>query len=306
MTIVQLEYLIEVAKHGSFSTAAEHCFVSQPALSTQISNLENELGATLLDRSSKPIVPTETGAAVIEQARAALAAFRGTREVVGEMKGELSGKVRLGVIPTITPYLMPHFIPVFTRRCPGVTLAVDSIRTAELIDALSRDEIDIGILSGGQSEVKISEQELFDDKLYAYVSPEDPLFAKSSVLVEDIDVRRLMIMSAGNCLRNQVLTLCQERKKINAPFDFVNCSLETLINMVDENTGVTIIPGMAIRYIPRERWAQIKPFAKVNARRSITMAVSPTCIRESLIGAVRESVMEVARNNMVLSEYLIV
>ena len=101
MTIIQLEYLLAVANCGSFSLAAEHCFVTQPSLSMQIKSLEEELGVVLLDRSKKPVIPTEAGEVVLAEIRETLRAYDHIREAVAELKGETSGRLRLGVIPTM-------------------------------------------------------------------------------------------------------------------------------------------------------------------------------------------------------------
>ena len=118
MTIIQLEYLLAVANCGSFSLAAEHCFVTQPSLSMQVKALEEELGVVLLDRSKKPVIPTEAGEVVLEQARETIKAYNYIKEAVSELKGETAGKLRLGVIPTIAPYLLHKFIPAFVRDYP--------------------------------------------------------------------------------------------------------------------------------------------------------------------------------------------
>jgi LysR family hydrogen peroxide-inducible transcriptional activator len=294
MTIIQLEYFLTVANHGSFSAAAERCFVSQPSLSMQISNLEDELGAVLLDRSTKPIVPTEAGQIVLEQAKEAIASFYFVKEKMHTLKGELTGKLRLGVIPTISPFLMPKFIPEFMKRCPKVTLDIRDMFTADIIDALSRDMIDIAILSGGY-QIKIAETKLFNDKLYAYVSPRNPLYSRKSILSEEIDMKQLLILSEGNCLRNQTLKLCKVTKdKIKSSYNFANSSLETLMHMVDVSSAITIIPGMAIDLIPEHKRSQIKPFGKTNAHRKISMAVGHTYVKESIINAVKDSMKAVA------------
>lgn len=98
MTIIQLEYLLAVANFGSFSIAADHCFVTQPSLSMQIKSLESELGVMLLDRTKKPVVPTEAGEVVLQQAREALREYNSIKEVVLQFKGEIAGRIRLGVI----------------------------------------------------------------------------------------------------------------------------------------------------------------------------------------------------------------
>jgi LysR family hydrogen peroxide-inducible transcriptional activator len=293
MTITQLEYFLAVVNYGSFSIAAEHCFVTQPSLSTQIGHLEDEVGMILLVRGSKPIVPTEAGRVLLEQAQEAVSAFYATKEKLNELKGNLSGKLRLGVIPTVSPYLMPWLVLELLKRYPEVTIEIRDMFTADLIDALNRDTIDVAILSGG-IDMKIRETELFKDKLYVYVSPKNKLYGKESVLVQEIDIRELLILSEGNCLRNQILTLCKARKKINLAYDFINGSLETLMHMVDASSCLTIIPGMAIEYIPEEKRKQIKPFGQVDAHRMITLAVGRTYAREALVKAIRESILAAA------------
>lgn len=305
MTIVQLEYFLAVAAHGSFATAAENCFVTAPALSMQISALEAEMGVPLLDRTKKPIVATEAGEAFLEQARKTIVQFSKTREAIGSVKGRLSGNLRIGVVPTITPYLIPHFVPLFSRRCPDVRLRVSDMYTADMVDALARDRIDIGVMLGGRSEVKIRETELFDDRLYMYVAPKNRLFGKEKISIRDVDIDKLLILSEGVCLRNQTLELCQARRAANPPFDFVRCSLETLMQTAENTAGTTIVPSMAIQSIPEERRDRIIPFDVPNARRRITMAVSPTFAREKLVEVVRRTILDVAEERLALSDFLL-
>lgn len=137
MTIIQLEYLLAVANCGSFSLAAEHCFVTQPSLSMQVKALEEELGVVLLDRSKKPVIPTEAGDVVLERARETLRAYNNIRESVAELKGETSGKLRLGVIPTIAPYLLHKFIPAFVRDYPKVELEISEMITSDIVEPRS-------------------------------------------------------------------------------------------------------------------------------------------------------------------------
>lgn len=305
MTIIQLEYFMAVANHGSFSAAAEYCFVTQPTLSAQILNLEEELGVMLFDRNSRPIVVTEAGKVVLEQARKVVAAFYGTREQINNLKGDVSGKLRLGVIPTISPYLMPPFVAEFRKRFPDVKITIHDMFTSDLIDNLNRDMIDIAIMSGGESPVKIKEIDLFDDKLYLYVSPQNELFQRTTpIAIDEIDVSKLLILTNGNCLRNQTLKLCEARRQINPDYDFVASSMETLMRAADIMGGITIIPGMSIGYIPEEKLRQIKPFARVNARRKITMAVGHTFVKEAVVDAVKESIMTV-RESFTMAEFLI-
>ncbi|MGN0091918.1 MAG: LysR substrate-binding domain-containing protein [Alistipes sp.] len=292
MTIIQLEYLLAVANFGSFSVAAEHCFVTQPSLSMQIKSLEEELGVMLLDRSKKPVIPTKAGEAVIEQAREALKEYNSIKEVVSRMKGETSGRIRLGVIPTIAPYLLHKFIPDFIRRYPKVELEIRELQTEDIIDALHRDKIDAALVAGGTCGNGILEYELFDDRFYAYVSPENPLYNKSNIRLEDIDMRDLVLLSIGNCMRDQVLELCQARRGIPSRYYFESGSLDTLMRIVDCTDCVTVIPEMAVEYVPKERMSQVKTLLKGASSRKIALVMRRTYVKKSIVDALRTTILD--------------
>ena len=292
MTVIQLEYLLAVANFGSFSVAAEHCFVTQPSLSMQIKALEEELGVMLLDRSKKPVMPTRAGEAVIEQARETLKEFNSIKEVVSQLKGEIAGKIRLGVIPTIAPYLLHRFIPEFVHRYPKVEVEVREMQTAYIIDALNHDRIDVALVAGGTCGEGIMEYELFDDRFYAYVSPSNSLYNKSNIRIEDIDMRELVLLSVGNCLRDQVLELCQARSSVPSRYYFESGSLDTLMRIVDSTSNMTIIPEMALPYIPAERSRQIKTLVKGASSRKIALAVRRTYVKKSLVDALKATILD--------------
>ena len=279
MTIIQLQYLIEVANCGSFSAASEHCFVTQPSLSMQIKSLEEELGVILLDRSKKPVIPTEAGAVVIAQAQETLKAYNTIRESVAELKGETAGKLRLGVIPTIAPYLLHKFIPDFVKRYPRVELEIREMVTGDIIEALRRDKIDAALVASGTCGEGILERDLFSDRFYAYVSPSNPLFERSNIRIEDIDMKDLILLSPGNCMRDQIL-------------EFESGSLDTLMRIVDCTACMTIIPEMALEYVPVSRKRQIKTLAKSATSRRIAIAVRRTYVKNSIINALEATILE--------------
>ncbi|MBQ7856861.1 MAG: LysR family transcriptional regulator [Alistipes sp.] len=292
MTIIQLEYLLAVANFGSFSVAAEHCFVTQPSLSMQIKSLEEELEVMLLDRSKKPVMPTRAGEAVIEQARETLKEFNSIKEVVSQLKGEIAGKICLGVIPTIAPYLLHRFIPEFVHRYPKVELEVREMQTAYIIDALNHDRIDVALVAGGTCGDGIVEYDLFDDRFYAYVSPSNSLYNKSNIRIEDIDMRELVLLSVGNCMRDQVLELCQARNSVPSRYYFESGSLDTLMRIVDSTSNMTIIPEMSLPYIPSERNRQIKTLFKGASSRKISLAVRRTYVKKSLVDALKATILD--------------
>ena len=291
MTIIQLEYLLAVANCGSFSMAAEHCFVTQPSLSMQIKALEEELGVVLLDRSKKPVIPTEAGEVVLEQVRETLKEYNSIREVVGEMKGEISGKLRLGVIPTIAPYLLHKFIPEFVRRYPRVEIEIREMVTADIIEALRRDQIDAAIVASGTCPEGIVEHDMFSDRFFLYVSPSNPLYERSNVRIEDIDLQDLILLSPGNCMRDQILELCQARRDTVQNYSFESGTIDTLMRLVDCTNNVTIIPEMALEYIPAERRSQVKTLAKGATSRKIAVAVRRTYVKTSIVQALMQTIM---------------
>ncbi|MBE6189919.1 MAG: hydrogen peroxide-inducible genes activator [Alistipes sp.] len=292
MTIIQLEYLLAVANCGSFSQAAEHCFVTQPSLSMQVKSLEEELGVVLLDRSKKPVVPTEAGEVVLEQVRETLRSFNYIREAVHELKGETAGKLRLGVIPTIAPYLMHRFMPTFVKEYPKVELEISEMKTADIVEALKRDQLDAALVAGGTCGEGIQEHDLFNDRFWLYVSPENPLFERSNVRIEDIDLKDLVILSAGNCMRDQIIELCQAKRQMPSHFSFESGSLETLMRIVDCTQALTIIPEMAIDFIPENRRDRVKQLAKGATSRKISVAVRRTYVKGSIIKALNETILK--------------
>ena len=291
MTIIQLEYLLSVANCGSFSAAAEHCFVTQPSLSMQVKALEEELGVVLLDRSKKPVIPTEAGEVVLSRARETIKAYNCIRESVAELKGETAGKLRLGVIPTVAPYLLHKFLPAFVRDYPKVELEISEMVTADIVEALRRDRLDAALVGGGTCGEGIAEHELFGDRFFAYVSPNNPLYERSNVRIEDIDLKDLVILSAGNCMRDQVIELCQAKRNMPSHYTFESGSLDTLMRIVDCTSCLTIIPEMAVEYVPADRRDRIKTLAKGATSRKIAVAVRRTYVKNSIIRALTDTVM---------------
>ncbi len=290
MTIIQLEYLLAVANCGSFSLAAEHCFVTQPSLSMQVKSLEEELGVVLLDRSKKPVIPTEAGEVVLEQARETLRAYNYIKEAVAEFKGETAGKLRLGVIPTIAPYLLHRFIPAFVKDYPRVELEISEMITSDIVEALKRDRIDAALVASGTCGEGIIEQELFSDRFFAYVSPDNPLYERQNIRIEDIELKDLVILSPGNCMRDQIIELCQARRTMPARYSFESGSLETLMRIVDCTQCLTIIPEMAVEYIPADHRDRLKMLARGATSRRIAIAVRRTYVKNSIIRALSDTI----------------
>lgn len=293
MTIVQLEYLLAVADHGSFSTAADYCHVTQPSLSVQIKNLEEELGVVLINRNEKPLGLTTMGFVVAEQARRAIADFYSIGQRVNEAKKEVAGVLRLAVIPTIAPYMLHLFLPKFMKKYPNVEVEIKEMFTRDMVVALRKGTVDIGILAGGFVDpAEIEEETLYKDKFYLYVSQESPLRGKQLADITDLDLDNLLLLADGHCLRSQVMDLCKVVHLSGRAMNFESGSLETIVRMVATTGGMTIIPEMATPYINENSRDCLIAFKKsIAATRDITLAVDKNFYKKAIYKALKNEIL---------------
>lgn len=293
MTFVQLDYIIAVDTWRHFATAAEHCFVTQPTLSMQVQKLEEELDVKIFDRSKQPVVPTETGAEIIEQARAILAGRNNLLETIQDKKGILIGELRIGIIPTLAPYLLPLFIQPFTKKYPEVRLVVHEMMTELIISRLREGKIDAGILVTPLQEAGIKEYVLFYEELMAYVSRKNEVYEKTYVLPQDIDPNKLWLLEEGHCFRSQIVNLCELQKisREASHFDYEAGSIETLRRMVEMNDGITIIPELATLDMPQKQTQLIRHFKKPSPMREVSLVVHRNFVKKKLIDVLRQEIL---------------
>jgi LysR family hydrogen peroxide-inducible transcriptional activator len=162
----------------------------------------------------------------------------------------------------------------------------------DIIEALKRDKIDAALVASGTCGEGIIERDLFSDTFYAYVSPSNPLFERSNIRFEDIDMNDLIMLSRGNCMRDQIIELCEARRGLPTHYYFESGSLDTLMRIVDCTSSMTIIPEMALEYIPSSRKQQIKTLAKSATSRRIAIAIRRTYVKTSIISALEQTIME--------------
>jgi LysR family hydrogen peroxide-inducible transcriptional activator len=294
MTFIQLEYIIAVDTWRHFAEAASNCFVTQPTLSMQIQKLEEELEVKLFDRSKQPVVPTETGTEIIEQARKILAERNLLLENLQHKKGVLTGELRIGIIPTLAPYLLPLFIQPFTKKYPAVKLIVNEMMTELIITRLREGKIDAGILVTPLQETGIKEHVLFYEEMMAYVSKKNKVYEKTYLLPQDIDPNKLWLLEEGHCFRSQIANLCELRKisRESSHFEYEAGSIETLRRMVELNDGITIIPELATLDMPLRQTQLIRHFRKPVPMREVSLVVHRNFIKEKLIEVLKEEILQ--------------
>lgn len=293
MTFVQLEYIVAVDTYRHFATAANHCFVTQPTLSMQVQKLEEELGLKIFDRSKQPVIPTEAGREIIEQARKILGEKHVIAEIVQSKKGILIGELRIGIIPTLAPYLLPLFVQSFTTKYPQIKLVVNELTTEMVVARLREGRIDVGILVTPLQENGIREQVLFYEELLVYVSRKNAAYKKTYMLAQDIDPSKLWLLEEGHCFRSQIVKLCELRKasREGSHFDYEAGSLETLRRMVDLNDGITILPELAAMDLTTKQQQLIRHFKRPAPMREVSLVVHRDFVKQRLVQALHQEIL---------------
>ena len=291
LSLTQLEYLLAVAELGSFGKAAERCHVSQPALSMQIQKAEDLLGVLVLDRSRKPVVPTDIGAQVIAQARTILREAARMDDVLAGARGEVAGRYRLGIIPTLAPSLLPRFLPDFARRYPKVELEIQELQTERILAALAEDRLDGGIAVTPLHAPGLTERPLFYEPLEVYLSPRHPLAKKKTIAENDLPEDEVWIMPEGHCFRSQVLQLCRAKKSAKGAIRFESGSIETLMRLVEKNFGITVVPHLSVSDLSAAKRARhVRPFAGDAPVREVSLLLGRAWLRRAIADALEESI----------------
>lgn len=293
MTITQLEYIIAVDNYRNFAEAARRCFITQPTLSMQIKKLEEELDVLIFDRSKKPVIPTEIGRDIIDQARDGLARLSQIHDTIRDRQEGLTGQLRVGIIPTLSPYLLPRFAPAFTQRHPGVRLAVEEMVSESIIHHLQNDLLDVGLLVTPLHAPSIREIPLFYEAFFVYLSADHPLIDAEEVRASDLDPDEMWVLREGHCFRNQSLNVCArgENEAGGRPLRFESGSIETLRRIVDRQYGFTLLPELAVLELPARERRQAKPLVPDHPLREVSMATHRSFLKQKLIETFRGEIL---------------
>ncbi len=295
MTLQQLEYIVALDKTRHFVRAAEMCGVTQPTLSAMIQKLEDELDCRIFDRSSHPIVPTEIGVAVIQQAQVVLFNVNQLKENVLVQRGTVAGNLSLAIIPTVAPYLLPGIISLFRSDYPEISLKVSEMRTETIIEKLHTAEIDMAILSTPLEDPKILEVPLYYEKFIAYIAPEEPMYAQEEVSTNEMPLDHLWVLEEGHCLRNQVFNFCENKTHTST---YEAGSIDTLVKIVDRNGGYTVIPELHVDLLNETQKQNLRKIVRPEATREIALVIRHDYVREGMMNAVANTVKKIIPQHM--------
>jgi LysR family hydrogen peroxide-inducible transcriptional activator len=296
MTLTELRYIVALAQHRHFGRAANACFVSQPTLSIAVRKLEDELGVALFERRRNEVALTETGARVVAQAQRVLEEAEELKRLAKTGGNELSIPLTLGAIYTVGPYLLPHLIPRLHDMAPGMGVVVREGYTHELIDSLRSGLLDVLILSLPVNEPGVQVEPLYEEPFVLTIPSGHPWAARISVPAAELSTTgNVLLLSAGNCFREQVLQACphcnEPPREGSLSQTLEGSSLETIRHMVASGLGITVLPASAIGPgASLNGLLEFRPFTDPAPSRRIALVWRSSFTRLTAVRAVADAV----------------
>jgi len=283
-TVRQLRHFLSLAKFCHFSRAAEACLLTQSSLSASIKELETVLGVALFERTKRSVMLTPVGRQMIAMAREVTARLDGLTEMTSGAGQPLSGELRMGVIPTIGPFLLPRVLPGLRDAYPDLRLYLREDQTAALLGRLTDGELDLVLIGLPYETAKLKVLAFADDPFLA-VFPRDHEIGRFETLTParlkgaPMKDAPLMLLEPGHCLSDQVLDMRGSRDATE-PAAFQATSLHTIVQMVENGLGITVLPKMAIDAgILRGTKLDFRPFSSPRASRRIALVWRATSQR---------------------------
>ncbi len=289
-SLKQLQYLVALSEQLNFTRAAESCFVTQSTLSAGLKELENVLGAQLVERDRQTVLMTPTGLEVVKRARAILTATQDLVEIASGAGKPMTGLLRLGVIPTIAPFLLPHSLQVLRERYPELRLALREDLTADLLLRLGDGQLDFALIALPYDTANLLVEPLFDDDLWIVGRKGDPELKARKVDVTPSISDRLLLLEEGHCLRDHALYACGASMRRSSE-GVEATSLLTLVQMVESGLGIGLVPEMAVRSgLTGSPNLVARPMAKPSPRRTIALVARRSTSRLADLKALAEVV----------------
>ncbi len=291
ITLRQLRYLTALAEHRHFGRDAEACAISQPSLSMQIREMEKLLGADLVERRQGEVALTEIGQEVARRGEHVLAASRDIVDIARHHGRVLSGRLQLGIIPTLAPYVLPRILPLLQQRHPDLQIDLRETQTRTLMDELLRGSLDVVMLALPVAEREVETMRLFDDPFLLAVPASDAPLEAERVKAQEIDQSRLILLEEGHCLRDQALAYCASDRR-NTGFGLGATSLATIMQMVANGYGITLVPQVAADVEVRDERVKLLQFMPPVPGRTVGLAWRQTSPRKVDFAALGQIVTE--------------
>jgi LysR family transcriptional regulator, hydrogen peroxide-inducible genes activator len=271
ISLKQLKYFDAVVRTGHFGKAAEQCAVTQPALSMQIQEMEKDLGMPLLERGRNGVITTEAGREIAGRAARILGEVRDIVDFARRQSETLAGPLHFGVIPSVAPYLLPALLPLIRGKFPDLDLSLRETQTQHLVDELLDGGLDLLLLALPVEHAEVETMKLFTDRFLLAMPKSRRIANRIRATPDLLKQDRLLLLEEGHCLRDQALAFCSLRRVDNID-TFGASNLSTLVQMVANGLGFTLLPQLAIDLEGRRGDIKLMRFADPEPRRVIGLA----------------------------------
>ena len=297
MTLQQMEYIVALDNYRHFVKAAEACGITQSTLSSMIQKLELELGVTLFDRKAHPLKPTQVGEEVVRQAKVVLYNASQLQELVVSQKEQAVGVLKLGIASTIAPYILPKLFKYLSKQHPGIHLFVEEARVDDLTAKLERAELDVALMATPVVGEELLEIPLYKEKFLAYVSPKESMYHDKTIETMTLTSENVWVLRESYCPRSGALPFCQCNTCRNAVYEAG--SIETLLKVVDENGGYSIIPELHIPLLCEEQKKNVRPLQNPEPARIIAFIIRQDFVRERMLNILLDAVKSIVPRDMI-------
>lgn len=301
MTLQQMEYIVALDKYRHFARAAESCGITQSTLSSLIQKLETELDVTIFDRNSHPIKPTQLGEEIINQAKILLFNASQIEEIVSTHKGESIGKIRMGIASTIAPYILPKMFKYLSKEHPDIDLYVEEARIATIIQKLERAELDLALLATPLNNNELLEIPIYTERFVAYVSPNEHIYQHEVLDTSALPIENVWVLREAYCPNHGIFPFCQSNSGKRATYEAG--SIETLVKIVDENGGYTIIPELHVPLLNNDQQRNIRHLHNPKPTREIAFVIRRDYARERLLNILVDAIKTVIPKEMIYERH---
>ena len=291
MTLLQLKYIVAIDRYRHFGKAAEACGLTQSTLSLMVKKMEEELDVRIFDRDAHPVAPTEIGRKIIDQAKVVLFNADQIVQMTSSEKETLSGPLKIALISTVSPVLIPGMFKYFGQHYPSIALQTEEMLSDTIKDRLRKAEIDMGIVSGPVRDPDLLEIPLFRERFFAYVSPTHPAYAQENIRVENLFGQPFWIIKDG--IRQIDPSELKTGEAVTYDRFFEGGRVGTLIRIVNDNGGITVIPESHIGLIMYSQQACLRPIIEPELLRTISLVVRSDFIHEAKLNAVVDAVKSI-------------
>lgn len=298
MTLQQLRYIVAIDQYRHFGKAAEACGLTQSTLSLMVKKLEEELDILLFDREAHPVSPTEMGRKVIDQAKVALYNVEQITHLTQSEKASLSGPLRIALISTVAPILIPGLFKYIGQNHPSISLQTEEMLTNTIKDKLRKAEIDMGILAVPVHEPDLLEIPLYHEPFLAYVSRNNPAYAQESIQAASLLGQGVWIIRGG--IRQLNPSDLKDGRFTYEQF-FEGGRVGTLIQVVNDNGGITIVPQTHVNLILYSQQDCLRPIVDPVPSRTLSLVIRKDYIHEAKVNAVIDAIRNILPVNLLES-----